>query len=166
MYIILLCRTARPQLFPYLPISDKKAQVLLPLGQKALQTIQALTYMRNSPALSLYTTIQAKPVSLPCSIQLFFNLLESLLCSPQKNSSCEWCIFSYSGGMCHQSQYPNQIAVEGSILFLWSDGSNWPQEQNTEMLSLTTWGLFSLLWLSNWLCCMLENMHFELLPSG
>ena len=100
MYI-LLCRTARPQLFPYLPISDKKAQVLLPLGQKALQTIQALTCMRNSPALSPFTTIKAKPVSLPCSTQLFFNL-ESLLCSPQKNSLCEWWIFSYSGGMCHQ----------------------------------------------------------------
>ena len=85
----------------HISLSDKKAQVLLPLGQKALQTIQALTCMRNSPALSPFTTKKTKPASLPCSTQLFFNL-ESLLCSPQKNSLCEWWIFSYSGGMCYQ----------------------------------------------------------------
>ena len=87
-------------LFLCLPISDKKAQVLSSLGQKEVQIIQALTYMWNSPALSPFTTIKAKSVSLPCSIQLFFNLLESLLCSPQKNSLCEWWIFSYSLGVC------------------------------------------------------------------
>ena len=87
-------------LFLCLPISDKKAQVLSSLGQKEVQIIQALTYMWNSPALSPFTTIKAKSVSLPCSIQLFFNLLESLLYSPQKNSLCEWWIFTYSLGVC------------------------------------------------------------------
>ena len=86
-------------LFLYLPISDKKAQVLSSLGQKEVHIIQALTYMQISPALSPFTTLKAKPVSLPCSIQLFFNLLESLLFSPQKNSLCEWWIFSYSLGV-------------------------------------------------------------------
>ena len=54
--------------------------------------------MWNSPALSPFTTIKVKPVSL-CSLKPFLNLLESLLCSPQKNS-CEWWIFSCSLGVC------------------------------------------------------------------
>ena len=53
--------------------------------------------MWNSPTLSPFTTIKVKPVSL-FSLKPFLNLLESLLCSPQKNS-CEWWIFSSSLGV-------------------------------------------------------------------
>ena len=78
---------------------------------------------------------------------------ELAVLSPEKLIMWVMNFFILSGGMCHQSQYPNRIAVEGSILSLWSDGSNWPQEQEAEVLSLIAWGLFSLLWLSHWLCC-------------
>ena len=53
---------------------------------------------------------------------------ELALLSPEKLIMWVMNFFILSGGMCHQSQYPNRIAVEGSILSLWSDGSNWPQE--------------------------------------
>ena len=55
--------------------------------------------MWNSPALSPFAIIKVKAVSL-CSLKPFLNLCESLLCSPQKNSLCEWWIFSYSLGVC------------------------------------------------------------------
>ena len=86
---IVFYKRALPHLFPYLSISDKKAQVLSSLGQNEGQTIQALTYVWNSPALSPSTSIKAKQVSFLCSLKLFLNLLESLLCSPQKNSICD-----------------------------------------------------------------------------
>ena len=40
------------------------------------------------------------PVSFLCSLKPFLNLLESLLCSLQQNSLCEWWLFSYSLGVC------------------------------------------------------------------
>ena len=70
------------------------------MGQKEVQTIHALTYVWNSPALSTISTIKVKPVSFLCSLKQFLNLLKILLCSPQKNSLCEWWIFSYSLGVC------------------------------------------------------------------
>ena len=100
MYITLLPQRALPQLFPYLPICEKKAQVLFSLGQKEVQIIQALTYMWNSPALSPFTTIKVKPVSFLCSLKPIMSLLETLFCSPQKNSLCEWWIFSCSLEVC------------------------------------------------------------------
>ena len=100
MYITLLPQRVLPQVFPYLSICEKKAQVLFSLGQKEVQIIQALTYMWNSPALSPFTTIKVKPVSFLCSLKPIMSLLETLFCSPQKNSLCEWWIFSYSLGVC------------------------------------------------------------------
>lgn len=140
--------------------------ILSSVGQKEVQTIQALMYVWNSPALSPFVTIETKPVSFICSLQPFLNLPESCLFSPPNLIMSVMKFFILSGYMCHQSRHTNQILVEGSILSLWSDGSNWPQEQKTEMLSLTSRCLFSLLWLLNWLCCMLVNMHFQLQSSG
>ena len=80
---------ALAHLFPYLPISDKKAQVHPSVGQKEVQTIHALTYVWDSPALSTISTIKVKPVSFLCSLKPIMSLLETLFCSPQKNSLCE-----------------------------------------------------------------------------
>ena len=56
------------------------------VGQKEVQTIQALTYVWNSPALSPFASIETKPVSFLCSLKPFLNMIKSLFCSPQKNS--------------------------------------------------------------------------------
>ena len=154
MYITLLPQRALPQLFPYLPICEKKAQVLFSLGQKEVQIIQALTYMWNSPALSPFTTIKAKPVSLPCSIQLFFNLLESLLYSPQKNSLCEWWIFSYSLGVCVISlSIQTELPLKDPSCLCGVTAATGPKSRILRCCPLPP-GVSSLfLWLSHWLCC-------------
>ena len=118
--------------------------ILSSVGQKEVQTIQALTYVWNSPALSPFASIETKPVSFLCSLQPFLNLPKSCLFSPQNLIISVMKIFILSGYMCHQSRHPNQILFEGSILSLWSDDRNWSQEQNTEMLSLTARCLFCL----------------------
>ena len=117
--------------------------ILSSVGQKEVQTIQALTYVWNSPALSPFASIETKPVSFLCSLQPFLNLPKSCLFSPQNLIISVMKIFILSGYMCHQSQHPNQILVEGSILSLWCDGSNWPQEQKTRCCPLPA-GVFSL----------------------
>ena len=57
--------------------------ILSSVGQKEVQTIQALTYVWNSPALSPFASIETKPVSFLCFLQPFLNLPESCLFSPQ-----------------------------------------------------------------------------------
>ena len=93
---------ALAHLFPYLPISDKKAQVHPSVGQKEVQTIHALTYVWDSPALSTISTIKVKPVSFLCSLKQFLNLLEILLCSPPEKLIM-WVreFFHILWGMCH-----------------------------------------------------------------
>ena len=167
IYITFFYKRALPQLFPYLPISDEKSQVHFSVGQKGVHIIHALTYLWNSPALYPFTTIKVKPVSFLCSLKPIMSLLETLFCSPQKNSLCEWWIFSCSLEVCVISlNIPTKFWLKDPSCLCGVMEAIGPKSRILRLLSLTTKYLLSLLWLSNWICCMLVNMHCELLPSG
>ena len=146
-------------LFPYLPISDKKAEVLSLLwARRKFRLCKPWPVCGNTPASSPYHH-KSQAISFFCSLKPFLNLLESLPCSPQKASLCNK-FFSYSLGVC-------VISLDIQTEFWLKDPSCLcgvittvgPVSRTSRCYPLPPGVFLLLLWLSNWLCCMLVNMH-------